>query len=439
MILQTLPRFAPHVACGLARVAAAGCLAPTAHLRGRAALQAVEALRTGRLRPATVQRALAAGDAGMARLFMRRHRLPPRARIARGAIALQGHDRRLSPNVRDGLADLIRVFAADGDLSLQDCRDIAGNDGCNSLLLRRLASAWARRCDRVSAPVRACLPTDSSGRGAFFVMPMALLVALGSDYYARIYDEAEVDGRPLACVGVNSDRDVVTSRWNHVGDRVAVRAAWNAVLGTLQAPLMESADAGLSTLIGYPEELLRDMALTCRWDGDQPRIDDAMIEELGEEIGLDATQARDREGVVDYLRFVRENDRAQHWTIRHADFQAWRRERLDTPAATVVERLLALHDLARAFRKRSTPAVTWDFSEEGLMPVCLRPVGIGIDGYVDQVLQDTWGHQSDGEAVAYCDAGGPAAMGRALDRIVFDAALASAAARIVEHTTDGEG
>lgn len=438
MSLLTLPRFSATAAQSLALTAALACLQPTPAQRGRVALQAIRAVKRGTLAASEALRAARDGDAGLAALLGRHANTPQRPELRPESFALQAFDRAPGRHVRQPLADLMRVLAQDGDLTTEDSHAIAGPAGTFGTLVRRVNAAWNRRCDRLTAPVRALLPADVPLRSSYLVMPGALMAVLQPGIYTHQPYESirEADEPPDAQVFATGQL-VVTEPASHKEPeaRAALAAAWNALSAAIDSPFMESAQNGLATLVGYADELLSDAALGVEWQDDEPLISDRQLQELADEIGLDASSPDRLMEMRDYLRYAKATAKAPRWKPRSVAMRSWLSSNDGTPVGQAVTVLRKLTALAARGPHPDRDAITREYSDEGLLPVCVLPIDTGLDGYFEFVIDQNFQNCGEAEVQIILDKGKGASLGDLLDRLVLDAAIVAAAASVVAHAT----
>lgn len=434
MSLLTLPRLTPVAARGLAAAAANGCGQPTPAQRGRLARRVADAVRRGSLRPREAIRALQGGDAGMAALLHRAVRLPQRPFLPAAALPLQAFDHAPGEHVRAPLADLMRVLASDGDLTPQDCRAIAAASGTFGNLVRRVNNAWNRRCARLTAPIKALLPEGTPLHSSYLVMPGALLAVLQPGVYTHLPYETcrEADQPPDAHV-VATGVLIVQSPVSYADPegRAALHAAWDAVCSAVRSPFMESAENGLGMLVGYAEELLRDAALGCDWNGDEPVLTEELLVELGHEIGIDGEDPDMRDGLRSFLCYTRATAKAPRWKMQSPALLAWLESNTNTPLGQSVRTLLSLAKYAKRGPRIDRQSVAYEYSDEGLLPVCLLPTDTGLDGYFQYVIDQNFQNCAEAEVSVIRDPSTQASLGDVLDRLVIDAALVAAAASVL--------
>jgi hypothetical protein len=415
-------------------VAAQACLQPSPAQRGRVALQAIQALREGRLSARELTHALGQGDGGIAAMLHRRGTVWQRPVLSPETICLKAFEQAPGEHVREPLAELMRVLAADGDLTADDCRAITDPAGTFGILVRRINNAWNRRCERLTAPIRALLPPDVHLHPSYLVMPGALLAALQPGVFTHPpYDSRRNGDEPPDVQVCATGRLIVPDPSSHEDPeaRAALHAAWNALAQAIDSPFMESADNGLSSLVGYADELLNDAALGCEWNGDDAVISDGVLQELSDEIGIDGSDPEMRDGMRAFLRFSRKAAKAPRLAHRSAAMRAWCAKSSESPIGRTVTILLALAKLATRGPRVNREAVQRDYSDEGLLPVCLLPQGTGLDGYFDYCIDQNFQHCGEAEVALTRSEDSGVPLGQLMDRTILDAALVAAAASVV--------
>lgn len=436
-VLQTLPRLAPHGA--QARPTIASLLGPSPAARAIGAERLVRALREGRVSPSDVQRATQEGDAGVAALLRGLARLPARPRATPESFDLRALSQPPAPELREALARLVRRLGASGDLLPPECRALASGRLAYLGVMTTLNRAWNRRCHRLVAPLmRAVAPALAPAAlpsSAFFVMPGALFEAIrrspGSATGSRFDDADDIPEVFVEASGTMVAESPVSVQDSD--DHAALCAAWDGLCAVMTFPFMSTSMEAISILVGYADELLSDAALRCEWSGDQPLIDDATLEELGEEIGFGTETPDDLDQLRSYLRFSRAETLRRRWTVASRPMRAWRKARSGTPIAAKVEALIALAKVLRRAPSIDRDRVVTDYSDEGVLPLNLMPQGTGLDSYFRYIVDQEWQQGACAHVAINCLPEATASeVDALLDRCVLEAAAASAASAVLD-------
>ncbi|WP_395792492.1 hypothetical protein [Aquimonas sp.] len=423
--LLTLPRTALRGAGFVPDGCHVALLAPVHRERVRAARALRKAVASGRIDSATVTRAVAAGDAGVAALFQAHAATPPRPRIKPDTIDLRGLDTAPTPDVCAGLARLIETLSTDGDLTREALATVPG------LRPRELAvclnAAWTRRVERVTRGLRALLPHGTEICATHVVYPAALY-SLFQQRNGCIDDQASDLSQQDAIIGLNSEACLwVGSEADGREDSRALRAAWNAVVRSLTTGTLEpwhtAADTGY---LAFALETLIDLALKCEWEGDEPLVEPDQLAVAAEEMGEDAYDEALHERMRAFMRQARAEKVDGPWTPRSKGFRAWQASQSGTPTGVTVERLLAV---ARWARKHACPDrlnVSND-DDEGLFSI--TPVHRAT-GFGDRAFDFMCEEQSQVGCALLSfgrEPGSQLSLGQVLDALIADAAVAGAA------------
>jgi len=328
----------------------------------------------------------------------------------------------------------MRVLASDGDLTPEDCRAIAAASGTFGNLVRRVNNAWNRRCARLTAPIKALLPEGTSLHSSYVVMPGALLAVLQPGVYTQLpYETCREADQPPDAHAFASGGLIVQSPVSYADPEgcAALHAAWDALSDAVSSPLMESAENGLGLLIGYADELLRDAALGCEWIGGQPVLTEDMLTELGHEIGIDADDPDMRDGLRKFLCYTRATATAPRWKAHSLAMRSWLQNAANSRLGQSVRTILTLAKYAKRVTRLDPKSIAHEYSDEGLLPVCLLPTDTGLNGYFDYVIDQNYQNSSEAEVTVIRNRSTLASLGDVLDRLVIDAALVAAAASVL--------
>ncbi len=422
LALLTLPRTALRGTGFVPDACHVAMLAPTPPERARARRVLREAVVAGRIDPAAVAQAVAGGDSGVAALFQANATMPKRARLAAHAVDLRAADTAPDHRVRAGLARLIETLAADGDLTRTALATVP------SLPHRELAiclnTAWVRRVTRVTRGLRRLLPPNCVPASTHFVYPAALLYLINPHAIhseAQDAEEFEAD----AVIGLSQEGFLwVGGAADALDDKRALRVAWGEVVRSLQVGTLDS--FGEHVHFVYALEALNDLALTCEWEGDEPRVHDDQLAEIAEEMGEDPHDEDLQQRMRAHLREMRAFSQQRPWARRSKAFLAWRAARAGTPAGERVERLLAL---ARWRRTQDLKERLHVFCDEDEGTFSIAPVH-RADAFGDMLTNciDEEQNQVGSASLRVArQVGSSLSLGQAFDALIADAAVAGAA------------
>lgn len=432
MSLHTLPRLSETATAGWKAGLDAARLQPTPAERSHARHLLRRAVAAGTVSPRDLAAAVQQGDEGIAHL-MQRHApaLPLPAMGAQGVIGSAPYS--VPPvSLLPGLKGLLRELAASGDFTEADARAVAQDTTCLTLA-QRLTAAWNRRMARLVAPIRALVP-EAPVPSSFLVIPTVLRHLLSG------YHEAEDEGEVGVGMLVETDGDMAVAQPTVCVDpdaRAVLVAAWAALATAMRVPLLSDMEDSVSILFGYADELLGDLALSVRWEGDTPQVTPAEWAVVADEIGMDAEDPDDVASMADYLRFCRRRNHAATVSLDDPSVMAWREAHAGTPAGRVIDTLLALREIA--LRAPTVPAEVTreEFSEEGYTCLFLLPIDSGVGWRLEDNVNQLWQECGSAHREDFLTKGAEHHLSAMMDRWVIDAALATAAGALMMHATHG--
>jgi len=400
---------------------------PSRVQRSRVVESATDAVRRGALNAVEVMHALQSGDAGIAALIRARARLPQMPDLSETSINLTQFAQPPSQKQRATISELTRVLAEDGDFTPVDCFAVSAKNGTWSFLIRRLNAAWARRCERLTAPIKAILPEGTDTAASFHVMPGALVAAMFPYDYSPSKDSVEY-------VRLYGTGQIVVKAMVSYADATgvaALNAAWDAVCEAVVLPIIDKSASGIEGILGYLDELITDISLQCSWDGDEPIITQEMIDHLSEEAGLDPDDPDTYSGFAQYCRHSRLKAKRIVWDARSPEMRAWLQSNGHTDVGRVSKGLLALAEYANARTPLIKDGLEFDYSDEGYCCAFLQPLGTGLDDFFEGQMSCQLSEIQEGEiGIGRKGSKGPA-LRDVLDRAVVDAALVSAAISLI--------
>lgn len=431
MTLQSLPWVSASVVHDARLAAAMVRGGPTPEERTRAARALAARVRTGQITPKQVTRAVAGGDLGVAQLLSQLACQVPRPRLAPDALALPGAEPHLSRAVREALAELTRTLATDGDLNHRALATISAPGVSLTTVIHTLLKAWANRCARIDAPIRAVLPRGEIRHLRHFgVLPGVLfhLLVIASGRYTGARDAD--DEEPIPDVVVTAADEMILRAPLPSTDREAQAAqvaVWNAVAGAVFLPLMECASAVLEVRTGYYLEMLRDAALASADANTAAEVSEDVFTALDDQIGIDVSSDEMRQNIFTFFQFLRAEHEGPHWKAQHPACRRWLANPRNARAATAFKRALALAKLARR-----APALNdddYDLSEESdaLPPMAyLLPRDIGLEGYFAEILNEEAMQVGISDLLIRRKPSSQVSLGALLDRAITDAAITNA-------------
>ena len=435
MSLLTLPRFDPATAgqghAGFVRVA----MQLTSEMRSLAATRMRDALRAGRLTPRTALAALKQGDVGVATLF--RSRLSaalPRPVIDPATFSMARTSKPVDPRLKPALRRLMEVLAADGDLTADACRTMTVMT-TRKVLLLTLSTAWQARCKRLVKPIADAIALGDDATVPFLPWPSALsaLISHDEDEISRIDNRHVV----VPLLSITGEPVVVLSLpvLSNTDDRSALEMALNAIKHLTGDVLMVEQEEALELLMGYQVEVIRDMALTVEWHGNDPQVDEDHFDVLEGEFGWDMRVGEAKEDLIAALRYFRERDLVERWTRDDPRFQRWQEAHQRTAIGTLVDDLLRLVDLGQQWQisPRVTPRsrTMLEQTEEGYLGVCMLPSDMGMDAWIEQGVNDLWNSYGYAEVTVLTGPLSVKACAKKMDDWVRACALVSASKVLV--------
>lgn len=433
LALLTLPRTALRGTGFVPDGCHVALLTPTEPERRRAARALRDAIVAGSIAPAVVARAVAAGDAGVAALFQAHRVTPPRASMAPRALDMRALDAAPAAPVRMGLARLIETLFADGDLAraaLAQIPNLSPRD-----LAVCLNSAWANRVKRVTRGLRRLLPQGCEASSTHFVYPAALL-SLINPYTLHAESEHSDDASQVdVVIGLVRDADLRLGGESDTPEDVrALRVAWDEVVNALEtdalAPWQSSEEP---SYLAFLLESLNDLALTCEWDGDDPRVSHEQLAAVLEEMGEDPDDEALHERARDYMRELRAERKKPMWTRRSKAFNAWRAARKGTPAGVRVEGLLALAQWRQRLALKERLCVDND-EDEGVFAITPVHRAAAFGNLLANFIQEEQQQVGDATRRVGREPGSGLSLGQVLDALIADAAVAGAACSLFQET-----
>jgi hypothetical protein len=429
--LLTLPRTALRGTGFVPDACHVAMLAPSRPERARAVRVLREAVTAGRIDPGAVAEAVANGDSGVAALFQAHATMPPRARLTAHAIDLRAMDAAPDQNVLAGLARLIETLAADGDL-MPEALATAPNLSQRELAIC-LNAAWVRRVTRVTRGLLCVLPPSVEPAATHYVYPAALLHLITPPLIrgaGRDGSESDVD----AVIGLSNDAFVLVGTAASTSDETrALRVAWNDVVRALETGTLDPWQVAEETsYLAYMLESLNDLALTCAWDGDEPRVSHEQLAEIAGEMGEDPDDEILQERMRAQLREIRAEGRAPQWTRRSKAFRAWRTEREGTAVGERVEHLLALARWRRRLSLKERLNVSND-EAEGPFAITPVPRAAPFGELLADFIAEEQNQCGSTSLSVGRELGSTLSLGRVLDALIADAAVAGAACALLRN------